>query len=72
MLALAHVSLTGVIYVTIAISLERYNMVVNPFTVVSYNIYYRISMKYNMFLDEFGETDSGRLRCPYLCVQCDL
>ena len=35
MLPLAHVSLTSAIYVTIAISLERYNMVIRPFNVVS-------------------------------------
>ena len=35
MLPLAHVSLTSAIYFTIAISLERYNMVIRPFSVVS-------------------------------------
>ena len=35
MLPLAHVSLTSVIYFTLAISLERYNMLIRPFNVVS-------------------------------------
>ena len=72
MLPLAHISLTGAIYITIAISLERYNMVIKPFNVVSFEIYYRISVKYNMFLDEFGETDSDCLRYPDLRGQLDL
>ena len=45
MLPLAHVSLTSAIYFTITISLERYNMVIKPFNMVS-QIAYRNSIKY--------------------------